>query len=263
MTVVLTGDVHQAIGSADQRFVVCSEAALAVDYARIAARHGVKVTLFFTGRAIVEDGADTRALLAMTNVEIGGHGWDALRPRWWHGLLNWLTGSPHGPSWLQRRMIRCTCSAIERYTGQPVRSWRSHAYRHDGNTSHLLAEAGITAWSDEVQFEHNSPRLHPTGVVILPINTLPDHENMYHGARTPEFVAAEGRGSSYPPDMWCDQVCAQVERIVSAGGIATILAHPICMKVADDFATFEQLCAFLSSYPSLFASEAAERLCAR
>ena len=261
MTIILTGDVHQAMGSSDQRFTDCSEAALTVDYARIAARHGVKVTLFFTGRAIVEDGADARDLLTMEHMEIGGHGWDALRPRWWHGLLNRLTGSPHGPAWLQRRMVRCTCAAIERYAGRPVRSWRNHAYRHDQHTPGLLAEAGITVWSDKVQLECYNPCRHPSGVVILSINTLPDHEHLYHGVRTPEFVAAEEHGPSYPPDLWCDQVCTQVERIGNAGGIATVLAHPICMKVADDFATFERLCAFLSNYPSLFASEAAERLC--
>lgn len=266
MTVILTGDVHHAIGSSDQRFVARSEAALAVDYARIAAHHGVKATLFFTGRAIVENGAEARALLTMSNVEIGGHGWDALRPQWWHRMLSWLTGSPHGPAWLQRRMIHRTCTAIRQYTGQPVRSWRNHAYRHDGHTPHLLAEAGITVWSDKVQpcwgrSPIASPRRHPSGITILPINTLPDHEHLYHGARTPESVAVEGCSPSYPSGAWCDQVCAQVETIVNAGGIATILAHPICMKVADDFATFERLCAFLSNYPSLFASEAAKQLC--
>ena len=261
MSIILTGDVHQHIGSSDQRFTACSEAALAADYARIAARHGMKVTLFFTGRAIVEDGAAARPLLAMKNVEFGGHGWDALRPWWWHGLLTRLAGSPHGPPWLQQRMIRRTCTLVERFTGRPVRSWRNHAYRYDRHTPRLLAEAGIVAWSDEVQPNHDGPRRDPTGVVILPINTLPDHEHLYHGARTPAFVAAEGRGTSYQPNRWYDIVCAQAQAIVEAGGIATILAHPICMKVADDFATFESLCAALSTYPVLFVSEAAQLSC--
>jgi len=158
-------------------------------------------------------------------------------------------------------MIHRTCAVIKQYTGQPVRSWRHHAYRHDQHTLRLLAKAGITVWSDEVQLDCYSPRRHPDGVVILPINTLPDHEHLYHGARTPELVAAEGRGPSYPPELWCDQVCTQVERIVNAGGVATLLAHPICMKVADNFATFEQLCAFLSRHTSLFASEVVEESC--
>lgn len=259
IAIILTGDVHQAIGIGEQAFINCSEAALSVEYAQIAARYGLKVTLFFTGRAVVEDGPDARTLLTMKNVEIGGHGWDALRPRLWHRALSGLTGSPHGPAWLQRRMIRRTCATIEQYTGRPVRSWRNHAYRHNKDTPYLLAEAGIAVWSDKVELVSVNPRRHSSGILVLPINTLPDHENMYHAERTPEYVAAEGRGPSYPPAVWCDKVCAQVERVVNDGGMATILAHPICMKIADDFTTFEQLCAFLSRYPSLFASEAAER----
>ncbi len=259
MSVVLTGDVHHALGSADQRFVRLSEAALAVEYAHIADRYGLKVTLFLTGRAVVEDEADAAPLVTMDHVEIGGHGWDALRPRWWHGLLNRLLGSPHGLPWLQRRMIRRTCETLAAFTGRPVRSWRNHAYRHDRHTPRLLAEAGVLAWSDQVSADHHRPWRHPAGIVVLPLNTLSDHEHLYHGVRTPAFVAAEGRGPSYTPERWLERVCAQVDRIVGAGGVATLLAHPICMKVADDFATFERLCAFLARYPSLFAREAAER----
>jgi hypothetical protein len=263
MTVIITGDVHQAIGSSDQRFVDRSESALAVDYARIADRYGVKVTLLFTGRAIVEDGAEAQALLEMENVEIGGHGWDALRPIWWHAALRRLTGSPHGPAWLQQRMIRRACAVIEQYTGRQVRSWRNHAYRYDCHTPRLLAQAGVSIWSDRVQLEHRFPRRHPSGIVILPINTLPDHEHLYHGARMPQQVVDEGYGPSYMPDLWYDRVCIQIEEVACAGGTATLLVHPICMKVADDFATFERLCAFLSNYPSRFASEAADQPCDR
>ncbi len=253
--IVLTGDVHHAIGSADQRFVAVGEAALAVEYARIAAHYGLKVSLFLTGRAAVEEGENVEQLAAMDNVEIGGHGWDALRPRWWHGLLKRLVGSPHGPPLLQRRTIRRTCAILEALAGRPVRSWRDHAYRHDRHTPRLLAEAGIVTWSDAVCIGQPYPWRHPSGIVVLPINTLPDHEHLYHGARTPDRVDTAEQGPSYSPGQWLEQVRCQVERIVRVGGIATILAHPICMRVADAFATFEQLCAFLSKYPSLFARE--------
>lgn len=258
MPVVLTGDVHQAIGSSDQQFTDCSEAALAVEYAQIAASFGLKVTLFFTGRAIVEvenEGA-AKPLLAMDNVEIGGHGWDALRPRWWHRMMSGLTGSPHGPQWLQRRMIQRTCATIRRYADKPVRSWRNHAYRHDQNTPYLLAESGISVWSDHVQPERHNPYPHPSGLVVLPLNTLPDHENLYHGKRTPARLIAREMPLSYSPDDWLDMVRTQIESIVSGGGTATILAHPICMKVVDNWDTFEQLCSLLSNYINVFAREA-------
>jgi hypothetical protein len=255
MTVVLTGDVHQTIGSSDQRFARRTEAALSVDYARIASLYGLRVTLFFTGRAVVEDGNDAIDLLKMDNVEIGGHGWDALRPRWWHRVMNVLTGSPHGPSMLQRQMIRRTCETLERYTSLPVRSWRNHAYRHNKETPYLLHEAGVVTWSDWVSYGESRPLPHPSGITVLPINTLPDHEHLRHGARQPELVAKEESGAAYPPDQWYDRISTQVDAITDNGGIATILAHPICMHVVDDFTTFEKMCRFLSRYTSLSAGE--------
>ena len=263
MSVVLTGDVHHSIGNADQAFTHRSEAALAVDYATIAARHGLKVTLFFTGRAVLEDGAAARALWVMDSVEIGGHGWNAFKPRLWHGMLRRVLGSPHGPAWLQQRMIRRTCITLQRCTGRPVRSWRNHAYRHDGETPRLLAAADIRVWSDEVNPDRRHPYGDRSGVVVLPINTTPDHEYVRHGAWPRESATLQWGGPAYDADEWRTRVCAQVETIVQAGGVATILAHPLCMQILDNWATFERLCAFLSDYPCLHAHQAVEQLCTR
>lgn len=255
MAIVLTGDVHHTIGSGDQQFIQQSEASLSVSYARIAASYDLKVTLFFTGRAIIEDSEDAKPLLSMDNVEIGGHGWNAFRPRWWHRMMNLLTGSPHGPAPLQRRMIQRTCRTIEQYTRRPVRSWRNHAYRCNQDTPWVLHNAGVVTWSDYVQPEKPGPFRHESGIVVLPINTLPDHENLLHGARTPERVNKEGRESSYSPDVWSNMVRDQIKAIAGDGGIATILAHPICMSIVDNFTTFERLCEFLSHYDSLSAGD--------
>jgi hypothetical protein len=255
MPIILTGDVHQAIGSADQRCTRQSETALAVTYAQIAARYGLKVTLFFTGRALIENGTEARPLLSMGNVEIAGHGWNALQPWWWHGLLHRVLGSPHGPQWLQRRMIRRTCTTLSQYTGHPVRSWRNHAYRYDPLTPYVLAQAGIRAWSDEVDPQRYSPSIHPSGLLSLPINTLPDHETLAHGTRTPPSVACPSQGLFYSPSQWYEAVSGQIETIMSRHGLATILAHPICMHIADDWDTFTRLCAFLARYPSQFAGD--------
>lgn len=253
MSIVLTGDVHEKLrGAQDQRFTSRSEFGLAADYAPIAAQHGLKVTLFVTARAISTNTKLVNSLLETGNVEVGGHGWDALRPQWWHGGLNRLIGSPHGPAWLQRRMIRRTCTVIQNLTGQPVQSWRNHAYRHDPYTPRLLAAAGIKVWSDAVEPAMPGPAQHPDGVTVLPINTLPDHENLLHGTRTSGSTNAH---SSYTPEKWCELVCSQVQTIVSRGGTATILAHPICMKICNDWETFDRLCQFLSGYTSLFARE--------
>jgi hypothetical protein len=255
MPVVLTGDVHHFIPSADRRHTAETESALAVEYARVAERHGLKVTLFFTGRALQKDAADSRPLLSMENVEIGGHGWDAFTPRWLYRPLARLSGSPQGYAWWQRAMIKRTCAVVERFAGRPARSWRNHAYVNDAHTPRLLADAGIVAWSDAVDLGRKGPYVHDTGLVVLPMNTLPDHENLYHGDRTPEAL---GDTPSLYPAEWRARVVAAADAVLADGGVATILAHPLCMKVADGWETFEALCADLAPRPSLFAAEAVE-----
>lgn len=256
MAVVLTGDVHQHIPSSDRRHAVESESTLAVEYARVAERHGLKVTLFFTGRALRDDVADADPLFSMETVEIGGHGWDAFRPRWLYRPLARLSGSPHGYRTWQRQTIARTCRAIERVTGTSPTSWRNHAYVHDMHTARLLVEAGIVAWSDHVDLDRARSYVHESGLVVLPMNTPPDHENLYHGDRTPESV---GDTPSLHADEWCARVLEGVERALREGGTATVLAHPLCMKVVDDWTTFEALCSGLSRHRSMFATEAAQQ----
>jgi hypothetical protein len=68
-----------------------------------------------------------------------------------------------------------------------------------------------------------------------------------------------GDRPSLHPDEWCARVLEGAERALAAGGIATVLAHPLCMKVVDDWKTFDVLCSGLSRHRSMFATEAAER----
>ena len=159
---------------------------------------------------------------------------------------------------MQGRMVRRTCAAIERMTGQRIRSWRNHAYFFDSNTSRVLAETGIRVWSDEVDRDREGPRLHASGVSILPINTTPDHEHLYHGDQTVDAVPVARRPQYYDSHAWREDVVRQAESIVARGGVATILAHPLCMKVVDDWRTFERLCSSLSRFPSTWATDTAE-----
>jgi hypothetical protein len=258
VAVVLTGDVHQWIDSADRAYAHETESALSLTYARVAGHHGLKVTLFFTGLAIVEDATSLRALLSEENVEIGGHGWDSFRPRWRYRATNNLFGSPHGTRAMQARAVRRTCATIEEHTGRAVLGWRNHAYLSDGNTPRVLADAGITVWSDEVDQGRAHPYRHPTGLTVLPINTTPDHEHLYHGAQTVDTVPENRRGLYHDAPRWLERVEEQVGAIAEAGGTASILAHPLCMKVTDDWQTFEHLCAHLSRYESAWATEAAQ-----
>jgi hypothetical protein len=258
MTVVLTGDVHQWIDSADRAYANETECALALKYAQIAGRHRLKVTLFLTGLAIMEDAASVGALLEEENVEVGGHGWDSFQRRWRYRAFNKLFGSPHGANVTQARIVRRTCATIERATGQQIRSWRNHAYCFDAHTPRVLAGAGIRVWSDEVDRDRMGPHVHTSGVTILPINTTPDHEHLYHGDQTFETVPVARRPQYNDSHAWREGVVGQAESILARRGVATILAHPLCMRVVDDWRTFERLCSSLSRFPSAWAVDAAE-----
>jgi hypothetical protein len=224
MSVVLSGDVHHWIPSADRANVRQSESELAVEYARIAGRHGLRVTLFVTGRAAIADRGDLEPLLTMEHVEVCGHGWDAFYPQLLHRVLRRQRGSPQGPRlWQRRWMITRTRATLERFTARPKRSWRNHAYLHDTKTPGLLAEHGVTAWSDEVDLD----RTGPTAIAVLPMNTLPDHEHMFHGDLTPEELGYDSGRKLYTPAERCDRVCRQTAAIADAGGMLTILAHPL------------------------------------
>jgi hypothetical protein len=54
---------------------------------------------------------------------------------------------------------------------------------------------------------------------------------------------------------WLENTQETVRTIEDLGGIATILAHPLCMDVADGMQTFEELCRFLSQYRTGWVSE--------
>jgi peptidoglycan/xylan/chitin deacetylase (PgdA/CDA1 family) len=254
-SVVLTGDVHQWIDSGDRRHAVESETALGLEYARIAERHGLKTTLFLTGRSIRDHPKESAELVRLENVEIGGHGWDSFRPTSWYRKIERLFGTPHGPGALQRALVSRTCRTLEATTGVRVTSWRNHAYRHDSRTPAALRRAGIRVWSDEVDLSRTAPYYHDSGLIVLPMNTTPDHESVYHGDQTPDSVPAS-RGVLLDADQWLDTVARQVDAAVAAGGVATILAHPLCMRVLDRWQTFERLCTHLERYPSAWAREA-------
>ena len=257
MTVVLTGDVHQWIDSSDRAYANETESELALTYARIAAHHGLKVTLFFTGLGIMEHPASVTALLEEPNIEVGGHGWDSFDRTWRYRAYNKLLGSPHGSSSMQSRMVRRTCANIEGVTGHRIRSWRNHAYCHDVHTPSALVGAGIQVWSDDVDRDRVGPYLHTSGLTILPINTTPDHEHLYHGDQTLETVPGPIQPRYNDARAWLDRVLGQTEAIVARRGVATILAHPLCMKVVDDWQTFERLCASLSRFRSACAADPA------
>ncbi|WP_199268362.1 hypothetical protein [Halomarina oriensis] len=232
-----------SLDTRDQAHMDGTEMEAAVEYAEIAADHGVPVTLFVTGKAMREEPDHARTLAAIEGVELGGHDYYAFGTPV-HKLWRGLTGSWNGPRPFQAWEIRRTLSAFEQF-GVDVRSWRDHAYRHDANTAPLLATYGVTHLSDAVE-PAGEPR-DEDGLRVVPVNTPPDHEHVYHAFRTPEFVAEDGfegpfGTESVTADEWVEWVLDCVDDVETA----TVLAHPACMELADEFAAFEELCERLS-----------------
>ncbi|MFB6202769.1 MAG: polysaccharide deacetylase family protein [Halorhabdus sp.] len=256
MTVCITGDVHHmSMETRDQEYMDRTEVEAAIEYAEIAAEYDVPVTLFVTGKAAVEEPDRVRTLAAMDNVEIGGHNyWGFTTPvhKGWRALAK-LTdgriGSWNGPRSFQAYEIRKTIEALEA-VGAEVASWRDHAYRHDEHTAELLAEHGITHFSDVVEPEGEVRK--QGALTVVPINTPPDHEHVYHAFRTPEFVEEnefEGPfgNESYSVGEWVETVQQSLSHHQTSKMVTTVLAHPACMDLADSMEVFEKLCSYTQS----------------
>lgn len=250
MTVCITGDVHhESLETRDQEHMDGTELEAAIEYAEIAADHDVPVTLFVTGKAADEEPERVRALAEMDHVELGGHdyyafdtpvhaGWRALEK-----ASGGRVGSWSGPAPFQSWEIGRTIDAFADL-GVRISSWRDHAYRHDRHTPRLLAARGITHFSDAVGPDERVRSRE--GLTVVPVNTPPDHEHVYHAFRTPAFVERSDVSGpfgdeSVAPDEWLEWVCDRVESVRADGGVATVLAHPSCMQLADEFGAFERL----------------------
>lgn len=258
MTVCLTGDVHHmSLATRDQEYMDRSELSAAVEYAGIAGSHGVPVTLFVTGKAVVEEPGAIDRLAAMDHVELGGHNYFAFSTPV-HKVSRGLLGSWNGPRIFQDWEIDRTVDAFAD-RGVDITSWRDHAYRHDDNTAPLLAERGITHFSDAVGPDETLRC--KAGLTVVPINTPPDHEHVYHAFRTPEFVAEsdfEGAFGSESHDVgdWLEWMCDSIDDRLDQERPATVLAHPSCMDIADGLSEFEELCAHVADeYDARYVSE--------
>lgn len=252
--ICITGDVHQSsFDNDEQSYLDRSELQVALEYQEIIETYGLHSTIFVTGRAVDEEPAIAEQLAAYDGLELGGHTWAAFRPQTLHRLFGFL-GHTYGPRLFQSWDVRRTCRRIRSMTGRPVRSWRTHAYLSNNTTREVLANAGVQLISDTVTPTAYEPTTTDTdGLISLPINTLPDHEHIYHGSRTREAIEAtngtwsdEFTSESFEINEWLERVKDQIRTIECDGGVATILAHPSCMAIADGFDAFERLCLWIN-----------------
>lgn len=263
--IFLTGDVHNINKKkiSDQWFMSITEAGAAKKYVEIADKYGIKVTLFFTGKSLVDEPKTIKDILKFKNIEIGGHTYNAYQPEILYRLFKKFTDSVNGPELWQERDIKRTITAIRKMTGENIISWRNHAYRHDKYTYTILKKYGIRVVSNDVTTKKRFPEKINDTILSLPINTTPDHEHLYHGEKkyvegVKESYGPYSKGIFYTIDRWLEVIKEEIESIEKAGGTATILCHPSCMEVADAMKTFSKLCDFLSKYKTAFVREAAE-----
>ncbi len=255
--VCVTGDVHQrSYRGTDTPFSQSSEVELATKYADIAGRYGIRITLFLTGKACLEEPESVKQLADMSHCEIGGHTFAAFRDPW-SKIYRKLLGTPWGRAAHQRGDIEKTIKSIKSVTGKHISVWRNHSYIQTADTPQLLEAAGIQWVSDEVNPEKLSWETFSPALKSLPINVIPDHEHLLHGKYQhgkAKSSKLEGRVSI---TEWVEQVQAKVQAITEADGIATILVHPLCMEIADGMKAFENLCRFLQPFPNCWVSQAA------
>lgn len=265
--ICLTGDVHHmSLCTKESKYLPrgMTEVQVAQQYVRLLEKHEVKATLYVTGMCFVNERKALEPVVKSPLVEVGGHSFWARQPRRFFDWYGRKTGNWNGPRWFQAWDIRRNIAVCERLAGYRPVSWRAHSYKFDRNTYPLLAKHGVKCVSDAIEANTVKPKVIEAGLISHPMNVIPDHDHLYHAHRTPEFVAAanaRGYGAddfgavSYAIEEWGELVLEQAERIDQAGGLATILAHPICMYIADEFKTFERILENVKSKQLIWSRE--------
>ncbi len=275
--VCLTGDIHHtSLRTNDQKYIRPGDSEINISrrFLELLEKHGVKVTFYVTGRSFTEEWNELKPIVDSKLVEIGGHTYDGLPLgalfKFRYRLIGRVPPS-HSPTYgsrsRQKRDIQKTIDAVEERTSREIVSWRSHGYIHDKHTYSILAQKGIRLISDEISSSKILPEKTKEGLISHPINTIPDHDHLYHAHRDEEFVKkakAAGYGKdafgcdSYSAEKWGGLVRQKISEIEEENGLVTILMHPICMYLADGFKAAEAVLRWISRYKTIWAREIPE-----
>lgn len=255
--ICLTGDLHHmSLNTGNQQHCDITEIQVARRFLDMLTEANVKVTFFVSGRSFAEEWDDLEPICANPLVEIGGHNYSCFTPELWHRISKKVFSSYNGPRWYQRKDITKTVTVIERYTEKRITAWRNHMYMHGPYTEACLRDCGILICSDGVKRYSNGPERHPTGVLNLPLNVMPDHEHLYHAERTPEWVdwwvkrynwSDDYGAESYHIEEWTDRVLDELREHERNGILSNMIIHPITMYLCDRLKSFERILEYLSS----------------
>lgn len=279
--ICVTGDIHHtSLRTNDQVYLnkTCNdkkgldtEVKISNKFLELAERYGIKITFYVTGLTIKQEWNDFKYIADSPLVELGGHTYSGIPLSGWEKIKYRIKGikppshkSNYGSLRYQRRDIIKTLEAIRHKAGRGVLSWRSHGYVHDENTYRLLKSFGLKFISDEISSVNIKPYTIKEGLISHPINVIPDHDHIFHAHRDMAFCSSaklRGYGAdefgceSYCVEEWGELVKKQVSNIDKAGGVATVLIHPLCQFLSDRFKTAEALFSFFSSYKTIWARE--------
>jgi len=257
--ICLTSDVHHmSLCTRDQQCIVdTTEGEVAVKFLQGCAEKNISSTCFMTGRFVAEEFDCAKQIAELPGIEIGGHTWSAFQPEILHRVFNKLLGSFNGPRWYQRRDISRTKQSLSRIVDTPITSWRNHAYINDSNTLELLSEAGIRILSDGTSSDQVHPLMSDSGTRTFPINCIPDHEHLFHGKRTPEYVDKWRKrtgfndaftAQSYDFDAWFNILEKQIRGREQRAETSVVLIHPICIWLAGGEGAIQSVTDLIAEY---------------
>ena len=244
----------------DQKYLKGTELDASIEYVNIAQSYGIKTTLFLTGKSVLEEPEVARSLASNPFVELGGHTYAAFKPLFFYKLSQVLLNRRNGPYFFQNHQVKKTVQIFKEILNVSIWSWRDHGYREDQNTKKILVRNKIKFISNEVDFKALGESI-IGGMVSFPVNTLPDHDYIFHGdlSNSNNGCYADVKYSESGKRMeaceWLEVVKEQVRLITKKGGCATLLVHPACMKITDDFEVFKKLCDFLQDYNCMTLKE--------
>jgi hypothetical protein len=275
--ICLTGDTHHdGLDTNEQLWMrengdLNSEVDITAQYVKLCEKHNVKCTIYVTGRTFSQQWDKFEPVANSPICEVAGHTFAALpRPRlsrlraWLKREVSCSHANSHGSYRAQNRDVKKMCDIAYQYLSKPIVSWRSHGLVHDENTNTILFKHGIRFISDELNWDKLHPETTPSGLISHPMNVIMDHDHIYHAHRTHEYVEKQMKNWNYTSDptqesydiaAWGDILIEQVGKIDEAGGVATVLIHPVCMHAADGFKTFERVLEVFSKSKTIFARE--------
>ena len=242
--IIFTGDIHNMTMNGGDQLLLRkfdkenSEVKLCKKFLKILNKYNFKPILFFTGKAIIEEEEYIRYLLKNFDFYLGGHTYNAYKPKLFYRSCYRLFGTYYPLKYLQDIDIKKTKHIIKKKLGININSWRNHAYFNDKNTNNLLTKNNFKLVSNLVDLKINKP-FYENNLTILPINTYPDHEFLSHST---------DHSSDWSLFKWYDLNYKIVKNILHNNGTATLLTHPLCLYLEDKYCSFEN---FVSSLKKL------------